>query len=686
MALGSIWDVWNEWNIRGSVILSLLLQIFLILFAPLRKKIANQCLDFLLWLSYLMADWVAAFGIGLISHNQGNSSTQTGEVDKVLQVFWASFLLLHLGGPDTISAFSLEDSSLWSRHLLNIIFQICAAIYVFVQIFSSDKSLMIPTITVFLAGVIKSAERIWALYLSSFPRLQDGMLSWEFDSVDGLEESVGGLDDIGNKYFDEKEANIVESIVVKHAYILFRTIRVFLGDLIFTWKQREMNRRYFLNVSAMDALRVISIELQFMYEELHTKALAIRSKWSYIFRFIAFINVVIAFILFNHSKKHRLSNLDVEITYSLLFGGIVLDVIALIMWCNIGSSKLNSIFHKLVSATNHLRKPRFAPCEAKRNTSLAYEVLDTPLIFRRWSESISACNLLSISTEIYDSLQRLHFSASYKNCSFPWKIIDSIHVAVSPGPNLSRNPFIKELWIFIFEEVKCKSQKLDDTTEVRKIFETRGDRFLKSKLGGIDCNNLLRYITKLNYGDSIIIWHIATDIWYNIEEPLIRNNRREFSKILSDYMLYLLIKQSILMSPVACDAQLTADRVTRKVVKYCGYNDYYDIKSLCMGLFEQNYTKPPLGAGIRLALEMANLGERKWEVMSGVWVEMLSYAAVHIKGEAHVKVLSKGGELLAFVWLLMAHFGCSYRLDRGMYWEDWKTKFQEFEPDEPDDE
>lgn len=132
-----------------------------------------------------------------------------------------------------------------------------------------------------------------------------------------------------------------------------------------------MSCKYFHKVSAMDALRIISVELQFIYEVLHTKALAIRSKRSYIFRFIAFTNIVMACILFNRLKKHRLPQLDVGITYCLILGAIALDVISMIMlvfsyWTvarikhtTTGSSKLDAFLYKLVSTTDYWRKPRY---------------------------------------------------------------------------------------------------------------------------------------------------------------------------------------------------------------------------------------------------------------------------------------------------------------------------------------
>ena len=70
-----------------------------------------------------------------------------------------------------------------------------------------------------------------------------------------------------------------------------------------------------------------------------------------------------------------------------------------------------------------------------------------------------------------------------------------------------------------------------------------------------------------------------------------------------------------------------------------------------------NISKSALFDASTLAKELKKLGTQKWEVTSKVWVESLSYAASRSRGNGHVQQLSKGGELLTFVWLLMAHFG-----------------------------
>ncbi|KAF8032165.1 hypothetical protein BT93_D1176 [Corymbia citriodora subsp. variegata] len=691
MTYSSISDLWNKWNIRGFVLLSLSFQVFLILFAPCRKKIANRSIVFLL--CYIR---------------------DRAHLSPPRQfAFWASFLLLHLGGPDTITAFSLEDSSLWKRHLLNLIFQVGVAIYLFVRIFPSDKSLVIPTMLVFLAGVIKNAERTLALNLSSLPRLKESMAyrhKLRSHARLKLQKEVEALGPHGHP--GEEEAKHAESTVVKHAYLFFQIFKIFVGDLMFNCDEREMSRKYFYEVSAMDALRIISVELQFIYEVLHTKALAIRTKWSYIFRFVAFIDVAVAFVLFNRLKKHGIPKLDVEITYSLLFGGMALDVIALFMlvfsdWTvggikcfNTRSSKLASVLHKLISAMDDLRKPQFTKCKAEPNANSMYAVLDTPFIFRRWSESISACNLLSESLKesprkMYKDNRSWGISTFSNKCCFLLRMAEKIisyfqqanetiaglcglrpRLMIANMNYVSKNPFIKELWIFIFKEVKRKSGHVD----VKEIFEARGDWFLRDTSIEIISGTTFNF-TDINYDSSIISWHIVTEIWYNQEKPTVNNEKKEFSKILSDYMLYLLLNQHNMVSAVAGVAQTTSADTLAK------FSDLLegvpmDIKELCERLYafrpEEIRSPSVLGMGIGLAKEMERLEEKKWEVMSGVWVEMLSYAAGHIKGEAHVQVLSNGGELLAFVWLLLAHFGLLYKPGWGPYYED-SSRGRDFE-------
>jgi hypothetical protein len=46
-----------------------------------------------------------------------------------------------------------------------------------------------------------------------------------------------------------------------------------------------------------------------------------------------------------------------------------------------------------------------------------------------------------------------------------------------------------------------------------------------------------------------------------------------------------------------------------------------------------------------------------WEVIEGVWVEMICFSAGRCRGFLHAKSLGSGGEYLSFIWLLMSHAG-----------------------------
>ncbi|CAI9270116.1 unnamed protein product [Lactuca saligna] len=59
-----------------------------------------------------------------------------------------------------------------------------------------------------------------------------------------------------------------------------------------------------------------------------------------------------------------------------------------------------------------------------------------------------------------------------------------------------------------------------------------------------------------------------------------------------------------------------------------------------------------------MKIEEIDISKNKWVIISKVWVEMY-YGANHSPANTLADQVSKGGELITIVWLLMAHFRLS---------------------------
>ncbi|KAF3451588.1 hypothetical protein FNV43_RR07683 [Rhamnella rubrinervis] len=691
----SVKRIWDKWNLRGSIILSLSLQTYLILFAPFRKRTESRWVILLIWSAYLLADWVANFAVGLISNSQGGNPSDDNNYDALL-AFWAPFLLLHLGGPDTITAFALEDNALWLRHMLGLIFQVIAAAYVFIQTLPKNN-LWVSTLLMFLAGIIKYAERTRALFLASLDRFRESMLT-EPDPGPNyaklMEEYASKKDSKLPTHInmiaepakesmtvinlDKVDLNNVE--VVQHAYHFFEIFKGLVVDLIFSFRERRESQLFFHKRTSEDAFKVISVELNFMYDVLYTKVAVVHSMVGYIFRFISFSTVLVALLLFtSFEKRNNLHHFDVGITYTLLLGAIALDTIAFFKlifsdWTVVALKKQNkrSWIARILGSYLNLKWPRWS---AGSPNCLQWA---RKILFQRWSESVSTFNLIE-----YCLNERPKLGPNMIDC---WGIV-YIEVIDLFGLKdfrdrikyLSSKPLDKKLWDFIFEELQKKSLLADDPETANRICSARGDWVLQDSGWNTDFTSLMSYVIEVDYDQSLLLWHIATELCYNMGEDDANSNRednikdsREFSKILSDYMLYLLVMQPTMMSSIAGIGQIRFRDTCAEAKKFFSRRELKpeeEQKQACIRLLEVNTdVKPVTVKGDRsksvlfdaciLAKELDNkLKEKKWKLMSEVWVELLSYAASHCRANTHAQLLSKGGELITFVWLLMAHFG-----------------------------
>ncbi|KAL9287370.1 hypothetical protein AtEden1_Chr4g0295571 [Arabidopsis thaliana] len=728
---------------------------------------------------------VETMSVALIAKNQGKDlKPDDPPQNKKLVALWAPFLLLHLGGPDTITAFSLEDNALWNRHFLGLVFQALAGVYVVVQ--SLPNVLWVIILLLFIAGTSKYLERTIALYLASSDKYRNSMLQASnsgFDYTDqtrdlDMDSKVASKMNMKEHRGQPKPLKLMQPHkelthleILQYAFLFFKNFKSLMVNNIFSLELRDESKAFFSALQLQDeALCIIEAELDFIYEGLYTKGSVLHSWVGLVSRFISLGSLLSAFTIYHyrHNKIQQFHKADIMITYTLFLVGIALDIISIHMfmvsdWTTAILAKLKDDPDEMYSGKDHilnwilfLKRPKWKWQTCREGDQ--QEVLNTPFLLRRWTGSITMLNFLTYSmnadTErIHDPRGRtrqLLWKIAVCPFSFIFSIIQTwssnmakwfcalhryiIHhvIILPPGQNqvarsiigifktfvefcfnvpyffaflvtsiinflikdlfseirlirsVHREPLTRSLWSFIFSELQKKSQILYSLeSNTTKSSARRDWASSHTQIQIADHDMLLHYITDVDYEHSLLIWHIATELCYQEEDSAKENSdkseyhtNRKISKIISDYMMYLLIMQPKLMSEVAGigkirfrDTLAEADRFFKKMgiirntrnMKLASKEILSADTSIEPRDVKGNHSKSVLFEASSLAKELQRVekdfGEDKWKILSKVWLEFLFHAASHCDAATRMELLSKGGEFINFVWLLMAHFG-----------------------------
>ncbi|XP_058204032.1 uncharacterized protein LOC131318235 [Rhododendron vialii] len=305
--------LWDTWDLRVLVLRSFTLQVILSIFGGRRKHISSLWINsVLVWSAYLMADWVATVALVKLSDAQGNQ-----EKSNVLWAIWAPLLLLHLGSPDSITAYSLEDNQLWMRHLMGLAVQIFVAIYVFLMSWKNSwfSFMSIPAL---VAGIIKYGERTWVLksvsddkYIHRIP--------------------FGSLKD---KYPTEGH-DYVRVLVVAHEHL--KNFMEYLES------EGSRGGYHWGNMETSNILRyALEVQMGLMSDLLYTKAAVIYNKRGFVMRCISFgrtvsvlvgstIQIVILKTREEDDEESTWHEIDIAITGILTVGALALEIYAAIV-------------------------------------------------------------------------------------------------------------------------------------------------------------------------------------------------------------------------------------------------------------------------------------------------------------------------------------------------------------------
>ena len=596
--------LWNNWELRVLVLLSLILQLSLSYFGRRRRYGVQNWIHIFLWICYLAADSVATFALGVISSKQGNSSfsvSTASQEQNELMAFWAPFMLLHLGGQDTITAYAVQDNVLWLRHLLSLFARSGVAIYV-VRTSWKGNWLSSLTILMLLAGFIKYAERIWVMRSANRrPKL-------------GPQQKYNELD----------------------SFPIFRPL--FLNQKI-GYKFQRNSKEQFINYNYKKAFAVIEIELGHAYDTFYTKIPLFSTKLGYFFRFISFSTIGFGFVFFLIKEWHNHLQTDLIITYLLFGGAVAVEIYAVILLI---TSDLGVRFLKYID----IPRPKPNRCQ---------------LCKQRWSNSMGQFNMLRFCTrnkletsqrtpkffgvlevwffnqilprlngklDMLRKLEMLHYKSDEKISeelkSLIWETYKEKSMSQRPGFSEDYNSYIssdKNVQVEIYERIIIWHL----ATDLCWYLDNENPEVNNKQLQMIKpISDYLMYIltmcpSMLSTGNAEISFERACD---RVSEAL--ENHPESSSL-----------------PLACE-KIRSYLSTKNKEYFLARDDEDPSDSLLV------YN------AFRVLKNLRESGQ-KWEILTRFWVENLAYVAILCEGRNHAKQLLKGGEFLTHVWFLIEH-------------------------------
>ncbi|PUZ46570.1 hypothetical protein GQ55_7G089100 [Panicum hallii var. hallii] len=608
LVMGSLLQILNEWEIQLLVLVSFILQVFLFFTGNVRRHSTDMLLRGTIWLAYLGADVVAIYALGFLSRHEDATTKNIalGETHP-LAFLWSPFLLIHLGGQDTITAFALEDNSLWLRHLLNLVVQVSLALYVFWKSTSwpHNVQVLVPGIFLFIAGIIKYGERTISLMYGNLNNSKKSKLKSE-------PKPPNMYEDAGYKGIVSLALNCapaVRALLARH--MVFEMSAAHLDTL------RNIN-------DVQYKAKVVDVELGIMYNDLYTKAALLRTRSGIVTRCISQVSIVVALVGFAVSNKKVYSEIDIAITYTLFIGCFLLEVCAMITMF-IASPWTWA----WLEARGYRRLARISWSAFSSN------IIGWPITKPLWSNPVTLA-------------QRLI------------SIIRKKARAVGTADQLVKLPF------WVSKMVDTKYEAVDDKIKeaiVEQIVAFHNDPFTNPARHYQHLVPFLKRLYESEYYDFtrlISELHIFTEVY--ISEALAPSNGPRISseaialadacRKLSNYMLYLVAAHPAagsILQVTGGSPDITLDKMQHLISCEESSSKEANLRAASDTL-NRVYEAP--------SAKLSSTQQRV-EILKdlrAVWVRILMYAAGRSRPEVHAALLARGGELLTFVWILMAHY------------------------------
>ncbi|CAL5032770.1 unnamed protein product [Urochloa decumbens] len=432
--------------------------------------------------------------------------------------------------------------------------------------------------------------------------------------------------------------------------------KYFVADQLVSYSRRLMTLRFMLSTvsysqknkmvaagststTAGDCERVEN-GIMDVYILLYTRVNVAVSRIGYLFRFITFSLAIATIGLFNRSNKDGYPKDDVVVTRILLHCILVLELLSFFNICLIFSPlrlwPASSMLNKMVSQQSIMA------CAARRKRPT-------------WLLSLAAL----VRCDAYLNQQ--------------WYI--------------TQTPAYDRIMAAVVDHVMAGWREFIHDQDSYMCFNSlRGQWAIDSKVGRQEIEevhkillDVLRGSIATSFDQSVLLWHIATEICFHCRSGGGDiTAAQQLSLEISGYMMKLLSTRpemlmlgsrqkifSIALDDIefmarhgeiaGSDAQGQRE-LARGILRTVQHPWVYDN---CVGPLI------PGACDIAVALMGLQLEEKDmWDMVQGVWVEMLCYSASRCHGYLHARSIGEGGETLTRVWLLLCYLGMETVTDR----------------------
>ncbi|KAJ1267141.1 hypothetical protein BS78_07G033700 [Paspalum vaginatum] len=685
--LNAVVQFWNKWGFQISVLASLAANLLLSLLSGTRRRPSpygwRSFLQWVaagvLWVAYQVADVATTSAVSNLSLSGPDATTD----EQRLVAFWASFLLLHLGGPDNMTAYSLEDNKLSARTLFDMVLYIVGVTYAVCSYLYHGHSwlLFAASAIMLLVGAARYVEKVIALWGANLDNMQEEEDSSSSSNKTTDEERQQARRarstkwSVKSRISRSRGGELDDGEALLLAQDLFPVWRRALVDSSVKRETSNSNQQasemiFLLGWRSMCA--VVEMELSLMYELLYTKA-AVAHTWpGYLVRFVSPLAAGVAASLFwlwlrDGRRRRRIRASFVTTTYILLGSAIALDVVRLLR--ALGSTwtyaflktppprALACLHHQLLCAGRWHRFHRtIVDLDPLRRLLGGCDAISCGHRDRRWPGTIGRSS--SSSTPPQSSSQTQY---SMEEITTLW----------------GRKTLDKHIWLF---------RGSDAFPKFGKEFE-----------------------------EDVIAWHIATCVF------LARDNVRKVAQwssssklvaevaameAMSEYLMFLVAQRRHMLPGLVLHG---LQQETRRALEHVwNGGDGRETTATTTKALAGKERLATFVRNIRVAEEDWAEGNNGWSLVSDaagiasalikssgngmrkqlpqmvdfifkVWVDKLLYAAVRCSRERHAQQLSRGGELTTLLWIIVHHAGPFRIGEEKLHRPDEKKKKEEEE-------